>query len=389
MSAETYNEKQLADGHLSWEMISELGKFWQRGHGLEADGYIGPNTQASLTHATADPHEPGTVWTPWDGPLTAQPRTRREVYDFFGNPGTAQVDQDWEHKNIVELHGDNRLPGVPERWYVKVHKLVEPYVREGLRRAQISSPYRIDRFAGFVFRHQRYDNSRPLSYHSWGIAVDVDGGDRNTARTFKGNYPKPWSSEWMTIWPHGVDQPFVEAMESCGFHWGGRWTNFCESHAFRVGRRCRGMSAATVNISLDELDALRAQLRRAHEEKGKLADKIKELEVVGIGDGAGLLVTIHHTLDIVRFAVANLDPRTVKGWPWAAVAAFADDLEELPGADENTHDLAIELRAFAHECELLESTRRNRPADKPAPPAPDMVVSPDPDGETTGTPPSA
>lgn len=171
-------------------------------------------------------------WPPFDGPLEAQPKNRTEVYQMFGDPGTGKVDPSWQKVSIAELHGEKAFPGVPANWYFQINTLVEPYAREAFRRAKLASPYIIKRAASFVFRHQRYDSKMPLSYHSWGIAIDIDA-DVNFVKQFApGKYPTPWSPEWMKIWPKGVDKAFVDAMESCGWHWGGYWMTFCDPQHF-------------------------------------------------------------------------------------------------------------------------------------------------------------
>ena len=234
MSAESYNKAQMDSGSLTPEMISELGRFWQENHPpLTVDGYIGPSTQASLRLVLdADEDQGRTSWDPFQGPVTRRPANRSEVYEIFGDPGAGVVDRSWVRENIVELHGQNGLPGVPEHLYIPVNRRIEPNFREGLRRACAASPYVIKRFGVFVFRHQRHNPSRPLSYHAWGIAGDVNPDD-NRAILFDTTPPEPWSESWMRIWPNGVDRNFVAAMESCGFVWGGRWLKFKDPMHFQ------------------------------------------------------------------------------------------------------------------------------------------------------------
>lgn len=226
-----YNAAQMAKGNITAEMAAVLVAGWQASHGLAADGACGPATQASLSTAMIDATaSPPAEWPPFDGPLERVPQTRREVYEVFGNPGVGSVDGAWQKANIVTIRD---LPGVPGKWYFETHRLIEPYLREGLRRARLACPdYQIVRAASFVFRHQRHDPKRPLSYHSWGIAADIDA-DLNFAKTYEvGSTPVPWGEEWKATWPKGLPKKFVEAMESVGFTWGGRWKGFVDAMHF-------------------------------------------------------------------------------------------------------------------------------------------------------------
>lgn len=163
---------------------------------------------------------------------------------IYGDPGmrATEVNAEWKRRNIVTCRDGNgdrpSMPGVPAKWYFETHRLVEPHARRAFEMARIGSPeYEIERAASFVFRHQRHDPARPLSLHSWGIAIDVDAA-HNSARTFdRGAYPAPWSAAWMAIWPRGLPQGFVEGFESSGWTWGGRWAKYCDPMHFQWDRR--------------------------------------------------------------------------------------------------------------------------------------------------------
>jgi hypothetical protein len=224
-----YNKKQLDKAALSMEQLTMLTYAYQLYRGdLEDDAYCGPLTRGTLDNlytelfAETAPEQ----WQPYDGPLAEQPRSRREVYRMFGDPGKLSASESWKRENIIYCHKNegNRLPGVPTKWWVAIHKDVEPYLREALRRARIAAPdYKITRIGGYVWRPIRHKVGNPLSMHSWGIAVDINPHE-NFAKTFKkGEAPKAWSPEYNAIWPNGVPKAFVEAFTSCGFAWGSDW----------------------------------------------------------------------------------------------------------------------------------------------------------------------
>ena len=240
-----YNDREAADGDYTKKHQVRLIQFWQEHHDLLNDGWCGPFTQKSIDNSilvdwqqkVVDILENGPgydsktgLWLPWDGPEERQPRTYKEAIDFFGSPETRKgsdvLSKAWYKANIIECHKKlgNQLPGVPDKWWVKIHRRCEPYLREGLRRALLTSPYRIQRCGGFVFRHIRNDPDKDLSMHALGAAIDFDP-EWNHARQYrKGEkVPKAWSPEWVRLWPKGVDAKFVQAMGSCGWAWGSDW----------------------------------------------------------------------------------------------------------------------------------------------------------------------
>jgi hypothetical protein len=175
---------------------------------------------------------------PFYGPLEDLPRTRADVYRVFGNPGVGKVDRKWERANMV---GAKKLPGTWNRGSGKlyVHRLAEPYLREAPRRAAILGVLdEIGKLGCFSFRHQRHDPARPLSYHSWGIAVDINsaenGGWYPPKRRVGCTGPAPWGEQWTERYPRGVSPDLVRAFESCGWQWGGRWKGFVDPMHFEL-----------------------------------------------------------------------------------------------------------------------------------------------------------
>ena len=246
-NAAAYIKHQVENGTLDFHDIARLVERAQLAMGLQADGMPGPITIARLDgffiesdltpppldvlpEIAAPDARPG-----FDGPLDRVPRNRADVIALLGNPGTGAVDTAWKKANIITVRD---LPGVPAKWYFETHRLIEPYIREALRRAHVAAPeYTIERAASFVFRHQRHDPKRPLSYHSWGVAFDVDPGHNESASFAPGQAPAPFSAAWHIRWPNGLPQAFVEAIESVGFTWGGRWKGFVDPMHFEfVGR---------------------------------------------------------------------------------------------------------------------------------------------------------
>lgn len=256
-----YNDRRLELVEDSREFAT-LVAFWQEHHGLLVDGQYGPKTESSV-RATPYAEAPKPVKPPepapitFDGPLSKRPGTVAELNAAYGDPTRGGLylkvaDPVWKKAHLVTVE-PGTLPLVNREGdgrYVTVNEAMLPYLVEGLSRARDAN-FRLSggnpanmtggplyRVGGFNFRRMRHDTPerakaegrplRPLSRHSWGAAVDIDA-DNNAAKEFAaGRTPVPWSAEWTAVWPRGLQPWFVEAMESVGFRWGGRWQGFCD-----------------------------------------------------------------------------------------------------------------------------------------------------------------
>jgi hypothetical protein len=177
---------------------------------------------------------PDDVADTFEGPLDSIPSGRRESREIYGVPGHGQLNKKWAREN---MHTAKGLPGIWNRRSGKIycHNLAEPYIREALRRCEVAGVLdQIQRLGCFNFRHQRHDSSRPLSYHAFGIALDLNSRDNSVKRYRRGEAPEPWSDEWMRVWPNGVSRELVDIFESLGFSWGGRWQTFCDPMHFQL-----------------------------------------------------------------------------------------------------------------------------------------------------------
>lgn len=231
-------------GALSWARITELVTTFQRKRALNADGMAGETTRARIKLPTAmtaaaaaapvivvpisNPN--GTIWSPFDGPAVRQPRNRTEVVQMFGDPGTLTENKEWSKKNLIDCHerNGNRLPGVPAKWWISVHRVVEPYLREALRRILVSCPeFVIEVLGSHNWRPIRHKVGNPLSMHSWGLALDFNSHINKGIDFPKGKAPQLWTKEFYEHWPKDDPRTLTPAvlgcLRSCGFASGSDW----------------------------------------------------------------------------------------------------------------------------------------------------------------------
>jgi len=109
---------------------------------------------------------------------------------------------------------------------VLVHrKIAEPLrrVAERIDRAMKHDPSlaRFFESLGGTFNWRKIAGTDELSMHSWAIAIDLD--------TSRANYWRN-ATEQPLVWKNRYPQAIVDAFESEGFAWGGRWYHYDTMH---------------------------------------------------------------------------------------------------------------------------------------------------------------
>lgn len=187
----------------------------------------------AIALALPDPEDPEEAEEPYDHPYEI-PKDRRGVIAVYGDCGVAKLDPKWERANMVLIEG---LPG---RWNgskgrIYCHRKAAPAIREALRRCALYGVLdEVEKIGCFNWRHVQHNSAKPLSYHSWGIAFDVNPADNKLRRYKRGTAPKPWSPEWWEVWPNGVSEKLVQAFKEAGLAWGGDWQTVPDPMHFQL-----------------------------------------------------------------------------------------------------------------------------------------------------------
>lgn len=116
---------------------------------------------------------------------------------------------------------------------------------------------------------------------------------------------------------------------------------------------------ATITMSIHDfrhierfVDELRAQINtlRARETPVRDADETT----------ADLIAALDAALPIVQFAVGNLNPESVRGWPYDAVQQLSALIAHLFPENSDRQSLAVTLQQFAKEAVEVEALRIER-----------------------------
>lgn len=113
----------------------------------------------------------------------------------------------------------------------------------------------------------------------------------------------------------------------------------------------------TLQLPLETWEEKNRQITRLQEEIGELKAQ-RTRRILRLDEIMPVLVTaLEESLELVAFGVANLDPLTVRGWPFQSLREFGALLTELPLDDERINALVPIWNQFAEKAEEWELHR--------------------------------
>jgi len=109
---------------------------------------------------------------------------------------------------------------------------------------------------------------------------------------------------------------------------------------------------------MEEYQALQKARAEAETESAKLRSDLVQAK---LGDPSSLVravnIVARDAIAIVRFAMANCPPETIRNWPFESLRSIANRIATLPDYTSDDAELAREMRTMAKEAERYAQKR--------------------------------
>jgi hypothetical protein len=116
---------------------------------------------------------------------------------------------------------------------------------------------------------------------------------------------------------------------------------------------------ASVTIDFADLEGIKKRAETAEAEVARLKGEVDQARLGDGGSDARRLATAFDlALEVVQFAIANLHPMAVRGWPYEALRALGELAPHLPGVNTSFREVATgDWRLLTKEMEKWEKAR--------------------------------
>lgn len=116
---------------------------------------------------------------------------------------------------------------------------------------------------------------------------------------------------------------------------------------------------AQVTIALSDLEGIKKRAEAAEAEVARLKTAVDQARLGDDGaDARRLARAFDLALEVVQFAITNLHPMTVRGWPYKALRELGELAPDLPGVNASFREVARgDWRLLTKEMEKWETAR--------------------------------
>jgi hypothetical protein len=126
------------------------------------------------------------------------------------------------------------------------------------------------------------------------------------------------------------------------------------------------ITGGSITLTIDDYNGLQNAKSTAENEAASLKRQLIEtrLNADPAGTIRALTASQRRMLHIIRFAVGNLPPESVRGWPTDVLTQVSADILQLADATTDDAAFAAELLVFVEDCKKVDRFRAARDATK-------------------------
>lgn len=121
--------------------------------------------------------------------------------------------------------------------------------------------------------------------------------------------------------------------------------------------------SAQITMSYEEFKVFEDAKEKSEAEIAELKKQVSEAKLGDPGSIVRVLADVtRQALQIARFAMANMSPEVIKGWPADSLRAIGLQISQLPDFTVDDRDFGLEMIHFADEIDRWDQHRKAKSA---------------------------